>query len=265
MENLFKKPLFWIIAIFVIFTGITLSVLESEEFGIDEDVALRVNETTYSFEEFEDAADRVSQEFQMQGMEATEEEIKEHTIERIVQEALLVEHASEKGIEVTQEEVEEQFKETMEMSGMENEEEFLSQLEMQGIKSREELEELLKTEVKIMKLIDLYAEDIEITDEEMEEAYDEYVQYMEGFEGMEGMEQEVLPFEEMEGDMKKGLAQERVYPILLSKIEEMEKEADIEIFVEKEDLQLEEVTPQEGMQIDPEQMEQMEIDIEEME
>jgi len=245
MNNLLKKPLLWVVVVIIIIGGIILisrREVDDNDF-VEGDVAIRINDTEFSYEEFDGIAEQVAMELQMYGAQPTKEQIKEQTVEMIIQQVLLIEHAGKKGVGVTQEEVDQKFNEFMTMYGLEDEDEFLAQLESQGIKSRSEVEEILGTEIKIEKLIAIYAEEIEITEEDLREAYEIQA------EQAESMEQELPSFEEMEGEIRELLVQEQVTPLLLSKLEELRNEAEIEIFVDTEDI--EEVVPQEGMEIDP--------------
>jgi|GEM_PF-1436187 len=267
MENIVKKPAFWVVIVFLVIVGAAIFQIAMDEEGVDftregdEEVALRVNDTTYTFEEFRQTFEQVAMDMQMQGMQVTKEEVKDTTKERLVQEALLIEYATSEGIEVTRSDMEEHIEELMGMIGVETEEELLGQLEAEGIENREELEEILEREILIMNLIDAYAEEVDITDEEAEDAYDEYAEQMEMFGGPE----DVPTFEEMEGEIKEGLAQEEVFPLLFAKLEELEEEADIEIFITKDDLEFQEIEAPEGQapMMDPEDMEDLEIEMEE--
>ncbi len=268
MENLLKKPLFWVALIGVFLIAVIVATFEDGHFALDNDVAIRVNDTSYTFEEFNNVVAQVSQELEMYGMEADEKEAKEQAIERIIQETLLLEHARDMGVEVTQEEIDDYFQEVMASSGMESEEEFLSQLQVQGIDGRDAVDELLTIEIKMNKLIDIYSENIDIEKEDIEAMYEEYASQMEAFGDPE---QGIASYEDMEGDLRAGMVQEEVYPLLLAKIDELREEADIEIFVngindmgdeEEEELEIEVEEP-EG--IDIEDLEEIEIEVEETE
>ncbi len=276
MKKLIGKLAFWLIIIFVIFAGIAFtqtlidegefSFFEREEAEKEEDVALRVNGITYTFEEFEQTFERVAREIQMQGMEVTKEEVKENTVEMLVQEALLIEHAIDEEIEVTKEDIDDHVEEIMGMLGLQTEEELLEHLNAEGIEDREELEDLLEKEVLIMNLIDAYAEDVEITEEQVKEAYDEYIRQVEELGGIGGAE-ETPAYEEIKGEIKESLAQEQVHPLIFAKLGEMKEGANIEVFITEESLELEEIDSpgEQAPMISPEDMEDMEIEFEEVE
>ena len=171
-----------------------------------------------------------------------------------------MEYAKERGVEVTREELDEYIEEVMQMVGAETHEELVEHLEVEGIGSMEELEDILEREILIMNLVSDYAEEVDITDEAAEEAYDDYTEQM----GMFAEPEDIPTFEEMEGEIKEGLAQEEVFPLILAKVEELKEEADIEIFITEDDLEFEEMEVPEGQapMMDPEDME---IEFEEME
>ncbi len=251
--DIFKKAWFWIIVVAVVVAGAIVALnLEQEE------VAVRVNETTFSQAEFDSMVDQVVQEYQMYGMQVDDEEAKDQAIDRAIQEALLIELAEEEGFEASEEEIQEEFDQIMMMYGAQSEEEFMTQLEAEGFEDREEIDDLLAMEVQINKLVDLYGEDIEISDEEVREAYDQYAaQIIESG-------QEAPEFEEMEAEIRESLIQEEVNALLLNKIAEMEEEADIEVNVDQEDVEIEEEVEQEMPGEEGEPME-IEIDADDME
>ncbi len=259
--DIFKKAWFWIIIVAVVIAGGILFFVE------DDDVALRVNDREFTQAEFDQTIDQVNQEFQMYGMPADEDQIREQAIDRMIQEALLLEYAEAEGLDVTQEEIDDEFNEIMMMYGSQSEEEFLAQLEAEGFENRAEVEEVLELEVQINKLIDLYSDQVEITDEELQEAYDDYVAQMEDMQGSEGMDQEIPSLEDVEEDLRADVIEQKVTPLLLETIEEMKDEADIEVLVDEEDVDVEIEEPEmgEGMQIQPEDGEmdgeEMEIEI----
>lgn len=222
--DIFKKAWFWIIVVAVVVAG---GILVFN--NLEGDAAIRVNETTFTEEEFEGIVDQVMQESQMYGMEVGESEARKQAIDRAIQEALLMELASDEGLEASEEEVQEQFDEFMSMYGAQSEEEFLTQLEAEGFDDREEIDDLLSMEVRLNKLVDLYGEDIEVSDEEVDEAYDQYA------DQMTEADQEVPDFEEIEGEIRDSLVQEEVNTLLLDKVAEMEETADIEVNVDEEE------------------------------
>ncbi len=249
IKNFVKHPLLWgTLGFIVVLAGFLYFDLGKNG------VAMRVNDNTFSYKEINEIANQISQEFEIYGMSASKEEIKEETVERIIGQSLITQYAKERGIEVSQEEIDGQFREVMAMYGIENEEDFLAQLEMQGMENKEEIEELLSFEIKVNKLINLYGEEVDVSDEDVRDYYDDYVLQMESMmnqEGMEDTEQEILSFEEMELDLRTQLAGEKATPLILNKIEELREEAIIEIYFSVDDLDIKKLE----FEIDPNQFE----------
>ncbi len=276
MGNLFKRPIFWAFALLVVLSGIWIAFSE-EDFSMpskqEEDVALRVNETTFTIDYFNVIANQVAMESQMFGGSLSDEELKEMVVERLTQEALLMELAKKEGIEPTKEEMEEAFKDVMDIYQAEDEEDLMGILKNEGVSDREELNEILSSGIKIEKLLEFYEKDIEkVTPEEAKEIYEkEFSQMVEMYEmqDQEINEEDFPSFEEVEGDIIRDLMGQRTGEFIVAKIEEMKEEADVEIYIDIEDLEIESAN-QEQMQmpIDPEQQqppqtEQPPIEIEE--
>ncbi len=257
VNNLIKQPLFWAVIGSVVIIGSLLY------FNAKDNVAMRINDSTFSHEEFNQIINQIVQEIEMYGISANKEEIVEEAMERLIQQTLILNYAKERGMEVSQDEIDSEFDNLMSMYQVQDEQEFLSLLKEQGIKNKEEVEKLLSLEIKVNKLVDIYGEEIDITDKDVKEAYSDYYSQMEDMremEGMEGMDQEIPSFKEMEMDLRSQLVQEKVTPLILSKIEELKEEADIEVFFNIDDLEIREpqvdesLMQQPEMEIDPEQI-----------
>ncbi len=255
MKKTIKSPLFWVLIIFLVLSGIYLFNLDEEEFFANEDVVVEVNGVEFSFDDFNRVLSQVQQQYMMQGMELSEEELREIAVESLVQQALLMELADEKNIDVSQEELEDYFQEIMTMYGMDNEEELLGQLKEEGLDTRAEVDEVLTSEIRVDKLVELFAEDVDVTQEEVEEAYNLFAQQVEEFEGAE----QVPSFEEVEEEIKESLIQEKVVPVILTKLEEMEESAEIKTYFEEVSV---EEAPSDVEMLDPEELE---IEMEELE
>ncbi len=234
--DIFKKAWFWIIIVAVIVAG---GIVFYGTMDDADDIAIRVNDETFTHEEFDQITEQIAQEYQMYGMPVDDEQIKEQAIDRAIQEVLLTQYADDEGLEVSQEEIDDKFDELMMMYGAQSEEEFLAQLQADGIEDRQEVDELLELELKINKLVDLYGEEVEISDEELEQAYSDYEEQMEQMQENQGIEEDIPSFEEMEADLEADLVQQQVTPLLLEKIDELRELADIEIYVDQEDVDVE--------------------------
>jgi FKBP-type peptidyl-prolyl cis-trans isomerase (trigger factor) len=257
MKKIIKNPLFWVVVVFLVSSAIYLYNVDESVFFVDKDVAMEVNGMQFSVYEFNQMADQITQEYAMYGMILSEEEIKEEVVDRLVQQALLMQLAEEKGIEISAEELEEYFQEIMAMYGMSEEEEFLKQLEEEGFSDRAEIDKILTSEIRINKILDHFAEDIDITQEEIEEAYNQFVQQVEEVGGVE----QIPTLEEREDEIRQSLMEEKVSPVVLAKLEEMREDAEVKIYIEKEELVVEEAPVQE----ESFDFEEMEIELENLE
>ncbi len=247
MENLFKKPWFWVIIAGLLIAG---GILYFDEHQKSDDVAIRVNDTEISKEDFDLLSGQIVEQYRIYGLgEVSEEEV----IGEVIQQVILLDHAISEGMEVTSEEMDEEIRSIVDMYDMETEEELIEELEMNSI---DELERALRREIKIDKLIDHYKEKIEISEEDIEEAYNEY--YMQ----MEEMGEEVPSIDEMRDQIRGDLAEEEALPLLISRLEELEEEADVETFIGEDDVHIEEVDMEQEMDID---MEDIELEMDDME
>lgn len=212
---MFKKPWVWIIVIGAIIAGgiLYLGEIKMPQKEEEECVVLRINNTTFTRDQFDELVSLVeknAEEYEV----STEEEIKEEATNIAVQQALLLEHAVDLGLGPKEGEVEEKIQQMMDMYDL-SEEELLAQMEV----TRKELEDHFDMEIKVTNLFTHYAKDIDISEEEVEEAYNVYA-----------MQTEEMPsFEEAEEEIKSMLLEDKISSILLSKVEEMKEEADVEI------------------------------------
>ncbi len=211
MDNIFKKPWVWIIIVGLLVAGsiLYLDTLEVEE---GEEVVLRVNGTSFTQSEFDEVASMVRDNPDAYGA-STEEEIREEAIGVAVQQTLLLEHASDMGMDPTEEEVEAKIKEMMDVYDL-TEEELLEEMQM----TRDEAEEYFIMETKVNGLFQYYAEEIDITEEDIEQAYALY-----------SAQQDMPPLDEVAEEINRALLENQVTSILLSKVEEMKEGAQIEV------------------------------------
>lgn len=230
MTNLFKKPLFWIIVIVLIFAGVSLYFSNTNKKVVTSDVAIRVNNSIFTKDEFDEILEQVRKDFETYGMTVSEEEMREEAINRATTELLVLEHAIREGIEVTEEEVREKINDLMMVQGFQSEEEFFAELEIQGFKVKE-VERFIALEIIINKLTDLYSKNIEIEESDLKDAYDMYVLQMEEFLSSGEYDEEISSLEEVESLLREQLIQEETTMVIFSKIEELRNELEIEIFV----------------------------------
>ena len=264
--KIFQKTWFWIILVAVVIAGGVLFWGMREDGANEENVAIRVNETEYSYEEFNQVVDSMSQQGQMFGMQMTEEDLFNETKDVLIREALLLEYVEDQDIEITDDDLDAEIEELLTMYGISTEEELIEQLQMGGeqIEDRGDLDEALEPQAKLNKLILIYEEDVEVTDEQLEEEYEDFVEREEQQAEVQGMDGEVPSFEEVENQLREELTSRKAQEKIMTTTEEMRQEAEIDVFVTIEDVELEEPEMEGGIDVDPEELEELE-EMEEME
>jgi hypothetical protein len=253
MKNLLKESWFWIIgaslivAVGILFFGGSVNLFENN-------TALIVNGEEYSKADFNSLIDKTASQYEMYGMETTKKDLKDQAVEQAVQEILLAELAENKGVEVTDEDVQEFTEELISMYGAADEEELVTMLKEQGLKDKEEMDGLFRKQVEIDKLIEIYSEDIEVTEDEVENYYQTYK------EQAESSGQEVPALEEVREDIKLSLIQERATQLILEEIEKMKEDAEIEVLIEDKDIEKGTVSEEEVEQEDEEEEQGEEVE-----
>lgn len=213
MDNVLKKPWAWIILIGAVVAGIILYSGGVEFKKNEEDVALKVNETTFTHVQFNELLSLVRENSDDYGA-STDEEIKNEAINVAVQQALLLEHADQIGLGATKEEIDLKLEQFMTENEIEEEDLF----DITGA-TRKELEDYFEMDIKVNNLFNYYAEGVVVTDEEIDEAYALY-----------SLQSNVPALEEIKEDIRRILIENKVTSVLLSKVEELKEDAKIEIF-----------------------------------
>ena len=130
------------------------------------DVVARVNGEEITGEEFQEAFMQFTQMMMMQGQQPLSEQ---EVLDQLINTRILEIRAEEAGIEVPDEDVQEQLDELAEQFG--GQEELAQLLQQQGI-DPDELEEMIRQDLRNAAFRDQVA-DVEVTDEEVQEMYEE--------------------------------------------------------------------------------------------
>ncbi|MFO7776652.1 MAG: peptidylprolyl isomerase [Candidatus Hydrogenedentota bacterium] len=130
------------------------------------DVVARVNGEEVTGEEFQEAYMQFSQMMMTQGQQPLSEQ---EVLDQLINTRILEMRAEEAGIEVPDEDVQEQLDELAEQFG--GEEQLTQLLEQQGI-DRDELDDMIRQDLRNAAFRDEIT-DVEVTDEEVQETYDE--------------------------------------------------------------------------------------------
>ncbi len=228
LKKIIKNPFFWTaVGIFVIFVAYLLifngSIIKKDT----NDFALKVNDKEFSYEDVSRAENQLRQQYMMQGMNLSDSQIREMALKSLIQQALLMEFLDDENIEVSDAELASHLQEILAMSGV-SEEEFFDRLESDGLDNRDEIDEILIFEIRLDKYFEMLAENVNISDEEIQEAYEEFLVQIEEYSQEEEISPEDIPsFEDLKDQIKHGLIEERIMPIVLAQLDDMEKEATI--------------------------------------
>ncbi len=255
-----KNPFFWGFIVLLIAFGLYFFVFNGEQTTeTDKDFALKVNDEVYSFDDYERVLNQVSQQYMMQGMNLPDEQLKEMATQSLIQQALLKDLLEKEDIEVSPDELSARLQEVVAMSGV-GEEEFLNQLKSEGLESQEEIDEILMFEIRLDKYFEQLAQGVEVSDEEVQDSYDDFIAQVEALGEDEQIPSEDIPdFEEVKNEIRDGLIEEKIMPIIIAQLEEMERDAVIESNLDEVEME----TPSPDMQmLDPEDLD---IDFEELE
>ncbi|NBG87967.1 SurA N-terminal domain-containing protein [Isachenkonia alkalipeptolytica] len=202
--------------------------LDLEDFDADE-ALLVINGEEITREEFEAQFERTKQMVAQQygiDLDADENamllpELQHQTIENIIGQRVLTQEAENQGMEVTDEEIDENIGMLVQQFG--GEEGFQEALEADNL-TEEDLEQMVYEELLISQLFEteLNFDDIEVTDEEIEAFYAQYEM------AQEQQGEEVLPLEEIEEQLIAQLQQQKAQEQQQAYVAELMDESDIE-------------------------------------
>lgn len=191
---------------------------------IDEDTIVAVvNDEEVNGETYNVVLQNLQMQFQQMGQDPTSDEmataLKEQTLDTLVNQTLLLQQAKAEKIEVAQEEIDNEYGMFIEQFG--DEETLEKALKDEGMDA-----EALKAQISESIVFDKYQEKVapaeEVTEEEIKNYYDEFSAQSEG-------EEELPPLEEISDSIKQILEQNGQQQKLIAHIEELKKDAKIEL------------------------------------
>lgn len=202
--------------------------LDIEDFAADEAILI-INDEEVSREEFDVQFERTKQMVAQQyGIDLDAEEnsmllpeLQHQTIDNLIGQRVLTQEAENQGMEVTDEEIEQNIGMLIEQFG--GEEGFQEALEADNL-TEEDLENLVYEELLISQLFEakLDFDGIEVSDEEIEEFYEQYEMTME----QQG--EEVPPLEEIEEQIVMQLQQQKSQEEQQAYVAELVDSSDVE-------------------------------------
>ncbi|MFC4024772.1 SurA N-terminal domain-containing protein [Oceanobacillus longus] len=189
-----------------------LEITEEEKLDEDTSVAV-VNGEEINGVDYNPIYSQVKTTMYQYGQDVSDHElIKNQTVDILVEQALIKQDAEKEGIEVTEEEAQEELNTIKETS---SEEEFTALLDQYKM-TEEDFQKQLMDDLITIKYVDEF--EAEVSDEEIQEYYDQ----------LKGQNEEIGELEEVEGQIKEILVNEKQSEQLRAKVEELKKDAEVE-------------------------------------
>ncbi|MFB4164200.1 SurA N-terminal domain-containing protein [Alteribacillus sp. JSM 102045] len=193
------------------------------------DVVAEVNGEEISKDEFESVYVSTLNTYAMQGMNIEEQDddgemekqIQEQTVEQLIGQELLIQEADKRELTASDEEVEEELTSLKEQFG--SDEEFKQALESENL-SEEELQSDIEKQVKVEKLVEDEAGNIEVSEDELKEMYEQMSQAQGGEDGEEGPS-----FEEMKPQLEEQMKQQKEGEEIQKLVEELRESGDVTV------------------------------------
>jgi hypothetical protein len=200
---------------------------EADLAGIPEVVA-EVNGEEIPREEFVQAYEAQFQQASMQaqtsGQPVDQDQLKEQVAQSMVSTELLVQEAEKRDITVSDKEVDQTLEQLAQQNGMESVDAFVQALEQQGM-DREEVDDQIRTQVRIERLIEAEAGDISPSNEEVRAMYDQLKAQQEQ-SGEQGG-QEMPPFAEVRPQLEEQLTSQKQSEVAQRLVGDLRKDADV--------------------------------------
>ncbi|MFC3040176.1 SurA N-terminal domain-containing protein [Virgibacillus xinjiangensis] len=193
----------------------SVEVTEKEKVDETESVA-KVNDAEVTGEKYNPIYMQVKTTMQQSGQDISDhEKIKELTLDLLVDQELILQDAERAGIEVTEEEVDQQYKQIEEQSG----DQLPTMLEQFQL-TEEQFKDQLNNDLITSKYMESEL-NVEVTDQEVQEMYDQLTEQSE----------EVGELKELEEPIRQQLRTQKEQEQLKAKVEELKEDADVETLI----------------------------------
>lgn len=193
------------------------------------DVVAVVNDEEIARDEFvssyEAQFQQMAMQAQMSGEEVDQEQLKSQVVESMVDTELLVQEATDRGFEASDDEVDSTLEDLASQNGMESSDDFLSTLEEQGW-TEDEVMSQLETQIKVEALISDEAGEIEPSEDELRELYEQF-ESQQGGSGEEGGE--VPSFEDMRPQLEEQVRAQEENQVVQALVGDLREDADVTI------------------------------------
>ncbi|MCA1056689.1 SurA N-terminal domain-containing protein [Rossellomorea aquimaris] len=196
--------------------------MDKQKVEKDKVVAI-VNDEKLKGEDYNSILSSSQMQFQQMGQDPTSkkaaEQIKKQTIDSLVGQTLLMQQADEKGYKATDEEINKQLDQVKKQ--YKTEKEFEKAMKEAGF-TMEELKKQVAENIKYTNYVEKEIKVDEVTEDEMKKVYDQYA-------GQQGDDQKAPKFEEVKPQIKTQLEQQKKQEQLVKHVEELKKNAKIDI------------------------------------
>ncbi|TSD62796.1 SurA N-terminal domain-containing protein [Aeromicrobium piscarium] len=189
------------------------------------DVVATVNGEDITRDEFvaiyEPQFEQTAGQAEMSGEPIDQDQLKQETLDLLIDNRLLVQEAESRGLSATDEEIDELLTTYATNSGVESPEEYLAQLEEQQDLSADEVREQIADGVTVQSLVDDEIGDAPASEEELRELYDQAVASQ-----AEGAE--LPPFEEVREQLEEQVRSQKQQETYQTLVDAAREDADIE-------------------------------------
>ncbi|OUZ09434.1 hypothetical protein BHE97_10260 [Aeromicrobium sp. PE09-221] len=189
------------------------------------DVVATVNGEDITHDEFvsiyEPQFEQMAGQAEMSGEPVDQDQLKQETLDLLIDNRLLVQEAEERGLTATDEEIDELLATYATNSGVESPEEYLAQLEEQQDLSAEQVRAQIADGVTVQSLVDDEIGDAPASEEELRELYDQAV-------ASQGEGAELPPFEEVREQLEEQVRSQKQQETYQALVDAAREGADIE-------------------------------------
>lgn len=190
-----------------------LEVTEEEKVD-DEDVVVNINDEDIKGKYYNVIYKQTKMQMHQFGEDASDlDAVKEHTLDELIAQELVMQDAEEQGIDVSDEEVQTEL-DDFKKENEEGLQDYLSEFEL----TEESFKDQILFSLVLNKYIQEEIEIDEVTEEETKEMYD----------GLKEQNEEIAGYEELKEDIKQSLENQKKQERLQAKIDELKQSADIE-------------------------------------
>lgn len=194
--------------------------ITDEEIADAESAVVSINGEEILGDRYNNTYEQLKTMVHMYGQDTSDlEMLKEETIAILVEQELIRQDAEEQGIEVSEEEAQEEIDTLIEENGEEALTAILEQYDM----TEEELLEQLTADLVTMRYMETALDEVEVTDEEVEEQFNLLQE--------QNQNEDIGELEEHAETIRQSISQQKQNEMLEARVNELREEADIETLI----------------------------------